>query len=116
MLEILFLRYLKRKLSELALSKARPASWGWLGVALWILGEIAGFIIGSMMSDGPEAYLFALIGAGGGAGIAYAVVSSLSSLEMPTYGGGQYPAYNLPPPDLNNPYAAPVQSGQTAPR
>ena len=85
----------------------------WMADGSVILGEIAGFIIGSMMSDGLEAYLFALIGAGGGAGIAYAVISSLSSLEMPSYSGGQYPAFNLPPPDLDNPYAAPA-AGQTS--
>jgi hypothetical protein len=70
------------------------------------------------MSDGPEAYLFALIGAGAGAGIAYAVISSLSTLEMPTFDAGHYAVGDLPPPDLKNPYAAPavVRAGPSATR
>ncbi|MEP7121334.1 MAG: hypothetical protein ABJE95_10510 [Byssovorax sp.] len=81
MLEIILLRSLYRKLSAMAVEKGRPGSWGWLGVLLWVGGEFLGFIIGSIMGMELGAYGIALLCAATGAGISYAVVNSLGSLE-----------------------------------
>ena len=85
MLEFFILRAFYRKLAELATSKNRTASWGWLGVILWISGEIAGFMVATE-SEG-SGYLAALGFAVVGAGIAYVVVISLSTVppvDFPT--------------------------------
>jgi hypothetical protein len=103
-LEIILLRSLYRKLSAMAVEKGRPGSWGWLGVLLWIGGEILGFIIGAAMSLELGAYGLALAFAAVGAGVSYAVVNSLGSLEMDgdardTGGVGRF--------DPENPYSPP---------
>jgi hypothetical protein len=102
-LEIILLRTLYRKLSAMAVEKGRPGSWGWLGVLLWISGELIGFIIGAAMSLELGAYGLALLCAAGGAGISYAVVNSLGSLDTDeigdTGGVGRF--------DPENPYSPP---------
>lgn len=86
MLEIFVLRAFYRKLADIAQTKNRSASWGWLGVILWITGEIAGFLMTAEAATGAG-YFAALGFAVVGAGIAFAIVSTLSTLppvDFPT--------------------------------
>jgi hypothetical protein len=107
MLEILFLSWFVRKLSAMAKSKGRSGSWGGLGAAFWIGGEILGFVVGTMADADAGSYLIALIFAGIGAGIAYAIVSSLGGESaQPMTSGGEAIVYG-PPEDPNNPYNPP---------
>src|SRR5262245_31742632 len=107
MLEILFLLWFVRKLSAIAKTKGRSGGWGGLGAAFWIGGELLGFVVGTAADAGGGAYFIALLFAGIGAGIAYAIVSSLgpdSEQLAPESGDG--PVYG-PPQDPNNPYNPP---------
>lgn len=104
MLEILLLRGFYRSLSATAKAKGRAGSWGMLGVLFWICGEILGFVIGASLELGMGAYLVALACAGAGAGAAYLIVRSLSTLREdpaidPAGGIGQF--------DADNPYSPP---------
>src|SRR5262245_3503153 len=107
MLEILFLMWFVRKLSAIARSKGRSGGWGGLGAAFWIGGELLGFLVGASADAGAGAYLVALVFAGIGAGVAYAIVSSLGQeavVGMADSDGGR--VYE-PPEDPNNPYNPP---------
>jgi hypothetical protein len=104
MLEILFLVWFVRKLSAMAKAKGRNGSWGGLGALFWIGGEIIGFIIGGMTSSGAGAYGLALLCAGVGAGIAYAIVNSLGPSEYAMAGGEDT---GNPHYDPKNPYSPP---------
>lgn len=110
MLEILFLVWFVRKLSSMARAKGRSGGWGGLGVLGWVGGEIVGFIVGGVADAGMGGYALALLFAAIGAGIAYAIVSSLRN-EQSRYddyaavpvGVPQYGA----PYDPSNPYSPP---------
>ena len=78
MLEILLLIFISRKLAAIAQEKGRAKGWGALGVGFWILGELMGFIVGGAMNLGAGAYGVALVFAGIGAAVAFAVVKGLS--------------------------------------
>jgi hypothetical protein len=115
MLEILFLVWFCRKLSAIARAKGRSAGWGGLGAAFWIGGEISGFVVGAIADAGTGggyglALLFAVIGAG----VAYAIVSSLKNelsaaddYSPRAVGVGGYPAPYPGPYDTSNPYSPP---------
>jgi len=77
MLEIFLLIFISRKLSAIATEKGRGKGWGALGVGFWILGELMGIVVGSAMNLGAGAYGLALLFAGIGAGVAFAVVKGL---------------------------------------
>ena len=86
MLEILFLIWLSKKLSFMAVAKNRSRMWGLFGVCMWILGELAGFALAADSAAGVgDMYIIALVGAGVGALVAFVVVSSLSKLPPPDY-------------------------------
>ena len=122
MIEIIIIIVLARKLAEVADSKGRSKGWAALGPGLWILGEIIGAVVGLIISgdQGAGMYVFALVGAAVGAGVAWAIVNNLSATQdaymmdnsMP-YGGGYGHA------DPNNPYSPPGygqgQPGQQPP-
>jgi hypothetical protein len=88
MCEILFLIFLTRKLGEILKAKGRKSGWfKFLLVVMWFAGEIGGLIVGTIfvtaVSGGNEdvgllAYVFALLGAGGGATLTFVIASSLS--------------------------------------
>ncbi len=109
MLEILYLAWFVRKLAAIAKAKGRSGGWGGLGALFWIGGEITGFIVGEIADVGAGSYLFALVSAAIGAGIAYAIVSSLGrGKTWDDYGmPAAVPAYAPPPFDPANPYSAP---------
>ncbi len=78
MLEILLLIALTRALARVARAKRQSQMWGGLVVLLWIVGEVAGFVIAGLMGlSGVEAYGIALAGAAVGAGLSFLVVSLL---------------------------------------
>jgi hypothetical protein len=84
MLEILFLIYFRKKLSGIAQEKGRSGAWGALAL-LWVVGEVFGFVLAAMLGTGDDVmsmYPLALVGAIGGAVVAWIIVRSLSSRTM----------------------------------
>lgn len=83
MLEILALYTLTTRIGAIVEQKGhKSGSYKLMTVALWFGGEIFGAIIGSLMAGGGESaqcviYIVALIGAGAGAGIAFAIANNL---------------------------------------
>jgi len=83
-IEIFLMIMFYRKLGDQAEDRGRTRAWGWLGVALWIVGEILGAVLGAALDRGTGlTYLFALLGAAGGVLYASAYVRRLSSLAAP---------------------------------
>jgi hypothetical protein len=82
MLEFFIIRALGGKIADIARGKGRSAvPYVLLLVLLWFGGEISGALIGFGVLDEPLAgVVMALGGAASGAGIAFAVVSSVSPL------------------------------------
>jgi membrane protein DedA with SNARE-associated domain len=93
MLEILALVHLTRRIGTMVSAKGRkPFRYKLLTVALWVGGEIFGFIAGALVvqfAGLPEAsaYLFALAGAVLGAVTAYFIAKTVPPTEI------------APPPD-----------------
>lgn len=82
MLEIIALVFLTRALANQAQLRGRSAGWAVLGPVLWILAEIAVFVFASPLGlRGFETFAFALAGGAIGGGVAYLVVTSLSTSE-----------------------------------
>lgn len=94
MLEILLLIFLTRKVGEIVEAKGRKPGWYKLmTVLLWIGGEVSGAVVGGIVSALAGAgtalvYLFALLGAAAGAGVAFLVAKTRSP---------QVVAYDQPP-------------------
>jgi len=81
MLEILFLIWFCRKLSEKARAKNRPGGWGALGAVLWVCGEIGGGVLAAMGGAEELAiYGYAIVGALLGGLLAYVIVATLKPL------------------------------------
>ena len=81
MLEILLLVYLCRHIGRTLRDKGRsPGLYQFLLVAMWFGGEIFGAIVAVAVLgvDGAGAYLGALVGAAGGATIAFVIANSLA--------------------------------------
>jgi hypothetical protein len=78
MLEIFLLIRFGKSLSAMAKAKGRSGGWAGLGVLFWFVGEIMGFLIGDLLGLGMGSYLLGIGVAFAGAGVAYAVVKSLS--------------------------------------
>jgi hypothetical protein len=110
MLEIIFLVWFVKKLAAIATSKGRSPGWGGLGALFWIVGEITGLAIGMSMDLGAGGYLFALVGAGAAAVVAYVIVNSLGETQALTDVGPAGAPY-----DPSNPYSPPP-SGNVPPR
>ena len=93
MLEIILLIYLTRHIGEIIEEKGRKSGWyKVLTVVLWIGGEVFGAIVGAVVSELSGTgtflvYIFALVGAAIGAGLAFMIAKSLSPIQ-----------YNAPPP------------------
>ncbi len=90
MLEIFVIYKLCQKVGEIISEKGRkPIGYQILAAALWIGGEIFGAIFGTVIcmavldqeEPGLLVYLFAIIGAICGAGIAYAIAKMVSPLD-----------------------------------
>ena len=79
MLEFFLLRALYRNLANTAESKNRPRTWGRLGVALWILGEVLALALVQPTGQGGT-YVAALFFAAVGATVAFAIVAALPEL------------------------------------
>jgi hypothetical protein len=78
MLEIIFLIWFSRKLASIARAKDRSGGWGALGVVLWVVGEVGGFVLAAMNgADGAELYGCGVGGAILAAIVAYVIVASL---------------------------------------
>ena len=100
MLEIFILIGIARGIGGMAQRKGRAKlGYQFLGVGLWILGEILGFVVGVVIvnaTDGADVapvliYVSALVGAVIGAVIAFAIVGSLSPLQTDAdYYGGSF--------------------------
>lgn len=87
MLEIIALWTLTKRIGRIIEEKGRKSGWyKAFTVLLWIGGEIIGAIIGAVITGADESaqclvYLFALVGAAGGAGIAYLIATNLSPVH-----------------------------------
>jgi len=87
MLEILLLFFLCKKIGAVVAAKGHPkVGYQVLLVVCWIIGEVGGAIIGVAMLGGGEGNMGALIlpallGAAGGATIAFVIANSLSDLR-----------------------------------
>jgi hypothetical protein len=81
-LEILFLIWFCKKLAGIARAKNRSGNWGALGALGWVGGEIGGLALGFSANSGDfgVAYLYALLGAVGGALAAYVIVATRPKL------------------------------------
>ena len=78
MLEILAVIGISRKIAQVAQEKGRNSAWGILGAVGWFAGEVFGFLIGVMMTESIfGAYGFAIVGAIGGAVVAWLIVNNL---------------------------------------
>lgn len=99
MLEIILLIFLTRRVGETVREKGRRAGWYKLmAVLLWIGCEVAGAVVGGIVTAVSGAgnnllvYLFALIGAAVGAGISLLIAHNVSPLAYdqppapPTFG------------------------------
>jgi hypothetical protein len=91
MLEILFLFWFGKKLAAMAQEKGRSGAWAALGVALWIGGELFGFVLGLLLELDMGIYLTALGCAIAGAVVAFGIVNALPPTELA--------------PDRDDPYA-----------
>ena len=80
MLEIVAVVMLTRKLAEIAAAKGQAKGWAALGPVLWIIFEIGGVIIGTLMGMELGVYLIGLGGAAVGAAIAWQVVANLPNV------------------------------------
>jgi len=77
-LEIVFLVWAYKRLALMAEDKWRTRAWGWLGVGLWVLGEVTGLLVGLAVARSQAmVYVMALCGAVLGIGIAFLVVNGL---------------------------------------
>ena len=88
MLEILALWWLTKRIGEIVRKKGRESlPYQIIAVVLWFGGEIAGVIFGLVLSAfmddslGCLIYVFALVGAVGGAGLAYFIATALSPAD-----------------------------------
>ncbi len=86
MLEILLLRVIYRKLAVIAEGKNRNRAWAWLGVVLWIGGEVLGVWVASPRAHTlVDVYVAALGGAALGVASAFAIVSALRVRPLPDF-------------------------------
>jgi hypothetical protein len=82
MLEIIALVFLTRALANQAQLRGRSTGWAALGPVLWILMEAAVFVFVSPADFSMfERFAMALAAGALGGGVAYLVVTSLSSSE-----------------------------------
>lgn len=78
MIELLVLFFLNRHLADTAMDRGRYSVWGWLGVALWLVGEAIGAVVAVALGLHPVvAYGVMLLTAAIGATIAYSIVHNL---------------------------------------
>jgi hypothetical protein len=97
MLEIFILIGIARGIGGIAERKGRAKlGYQFMGVGFWILGEVLGAVGGLILSHGAGnpgcmVYICALVGAVAGAGIAFAIVSSLPPVQREDefYRGGR---------------------------
>ncbi|MEO6392595.1 MAG: hypothetical protein ABIP75_12135 [Pyrinomonadaceae bacterium] len=88
MLEILALIHLTRRIGEIVAEKGRKTfGYKLMAVALWIGGEFVSAVLGAVIAQvmgwpSAIAYLFALIGAVIGAGIAFLIAKQLPPLAV----------------------------------
>ena len=80
MLEIFLIIWISRKVAGVAQSKGRSKGWGALGAGFWILGEIMGFVIGTLLDLGMGGYLVAILFASAGSFVAHSIVKALPPL------------------------------------
>jgi ammonia channel protein AmtB len=80
MLEILALYWLGKRVGAITKEKGHDSAiYVIITIMLWFGGEIAGFVFGLILTDSEcISYMFALIGAVMGAGIAYFIATNLS--------------------------------------
>lgn len=112
MLEIIAIVSLTGRLKAVATSKGRSGWWAALLPVLWIIGEVFGGAGAALAGlEGFALYIGAIVGAAVGAGIAWAIVSSLSPDPLWAEDGqlGQFHNDGIPGGhhDPNNPYNAP---------
>ena len=87
MIEILALIFLTRKIGAICEEKGRKTGWyKALTVLLWFGFEAAGVVIGIVAfgAEGGVIYLYALIGAAVGTGIAFLIVKNLKPVLSKT--------------------------------
>lgn len=82
MIEIIALVFLTRALANQAQVRGRSTGWAVLGPVLWIFAELVAVVIASPLGlETFELVAFALAGGALGGGVAWLVVTSLSSSE-----------------------------------
>ena len=105
MLEILLLVYLCRSLGRTLRDKGRSPGWyQFLLVVLWFGGEVFGAIVAVAVFrlEGAGSYLGALVGAAGGATLAFVIAHSLGPVHVagpPGFGVVQAPPTPQRAPD-----------------
>ena len=83
MIEILVWIGLGRKLMSMAKERGRSGAWGLLGPAMWIGGEIFGFIVGALMGlEMYPSYGIAIVCAILGGVVSYFIVKSLEPTAL----------------------------------
>jgi hypothetical protein len=124
MLEIVLLYFLCKRLGEMLRGKGQsPLPYQIMLVVFWFGGEflagVAAGVLYAVQNGGasPEpfdltVYLFAMMGAACGAGLAFLIAHLLPDNQAEatygTPGGFEFnPNYRLPTPDPNNPYSPP---------
>ncbi len=84
MIEIIIVWQLCKSVGRIVREKGRKAiGWQFMTVGLWLGGEIAGAVVGAVISGGEGAslYVLALVGAAGGGALAYVIAKSLPPLN-----------------------------------
>src|SRR4051812_38125168 len=102
MLEILLLVFLCRKIGSMLRDKGRVA-WPFqlLLVVCWIVGELAGMVIGIVLNNGEAtmtAYMGAIAGAAVGATIVFLIANSMSPLIQHPMMAPNFSAFPVMPP------------------
>ena len=117
MLEILLLIWLGRKIATMARERGRSSTgYVLMLVGLWVGGEIAGIIVGSLLVQGRPgefngaAYIFALVGAAAGAIASFLIVKSLAPIGAMSTARG----FPMNAPDM--PYQPPAVMPPRPPR
>ena len=85
MLEIFLIVYLSKKIGKIVEEKERKKGmYIFMFVVLWVVGEFLGAIAGILVTgeEGIIIYLYALMGAAGGAVLSFIIVKGLSKKEI----------------------------------
>ncbi len=121
MLEIAVLWFLTKLIGQIVEDKGHASgSYKVLTVVLWFGGEVVGLLLGASLASASAAtqcslYMFALLGAATGAGLAFLIANNLAPVSSPSRGAGlattgAYPA----PQEVLRPQTSASQGSATS--